>query len=201
MRVRIFIEGGGSANELKRRCRESFRKLLERSGCAGPGLKLVACGPRDSVFRNFQTAHSTVTSSTEFVAMLLDSEDPVDDIERTWAHLCRRDLSWRKPAKSRDEQVLLMTTCMETWIVADRNALNAYYRAAVQQSALPSLTNIEAKSRQSIQRALAHATRNCTERYKKGLNSFKVLATLDPTVLSQHLPSFRRVHRILNEKR
>ena len=43
-----------------------------------------------------------------YVAMLIDSEDPIDDIEATWHHLreSQRD-GWAKPEGARDDQVLL----------------------------------------------------------------------------------------------
>ncbi len=51
--------------------------------------------------------------------MLVDSEYPVANIEKTWEHLKQRD-NWDRPAGADDEHVLLMTTCMETWIATDR---------------------------------------------------------------------------------
>ena len=51
---------------------------------------------------------------------------PVSDIEETWVHLHRRD-SWRRPRGARNDQVLLMTTCMETWIVADHTSLREHF--------------------------------------------------------------------------
>ena len=93
-----------------------------------------------------------------------------------------------------------MTTCMETWIVADRSALAAHYGQALQESGLPPLTDLEARSRDTVQESLAHATRGCTRAYAKGKRSFAVLARLDPEVLEGHLPSFSRARRILDSK-
>jgi hypothetical protein len=91
-----------------------------------------------------------------------------------------------------------MTTCMETLIVADRETLAKHYGAGLQKSALPALNNLEGRTRDAIQGALGHATRKCSNAYTKGTRSFEVLALLDPTTLSQHLPSFARVRRILD---
>ena len=131
--------------------------------------------------------------------MLIDSEDPVADIKETWAHLKQRD-GWDKPEGAENEQVLLMVTCMETWIVSDRKTLRSHYGSNLQESALPALEDMETRDRKSIQNALSHATRECENSYTKGKHSFEVLAALDPSALSPHLPSFVRFARVLDDK-
>jgi hypothetical protein len=131
--------------------------------------------------------------------MWIDSEDPLTEVEATWAHLKSRD-NWDKPEGARDEQVLLMTTCMETWIVAERATLREHYGGDLQENALPPLNNLEGRDRHGIQEQLAHATRDCKNAYKKGSRSFVVLAMLRPGVLKEQLPSFVRIRRILNER-
>jgi len=131
------------------------------------------------------------------VILWIDSEDPMADIEATWEHLQTRD-GWKKPNDATNEQVLLMTTCMETWIVADQKTLQAHYGTDLQESALPALHKLEERTRAYIQNALTQATRKCINAYAKGKRSFEVLGKLDPATLSMHLPSFERVRRILD---
>jgi hypothetical protein len=194
----IYLEGGGDSKELHTRCREGFRKLLEKCGYEGKMPRLVACGGRRSVFEDFQSAHGSRTPE-DFIAMLIDSEEPLNDTEATWDHLIRSD-HWEKPPDAADEQVLFMTTCMETWIVADRDSLRNHYGSRLQVSALPPLTILEERNRHDIQDALVHATRDCTNAYQKGNRSFDILSKLTPGTLKPHLPSFRRNLEILNEK-
>jgi hypothetical protein len=194
----IYLEGGGDSKELHIRCREGFRKLLEKSSFKGRLPRLTACGGRAATFDDFQTAHEA-KSDADYVAMLIDSEEPLDDLEAAWQHLNRHD-GWEPPAGALDEQVLFMTTCMETWIVADRTTLAEHYGSKLQESALPALHDPESRSRQEVQQKLAHATRNCVNAYAKGKRSFEVLGKLSPAELEQHLPSFRRMLRILGEE-
>lgn len=194
----IYVEEGGGSKELHTRCREGFRKLLEKCGCRGRMPRLVACGGREAVFDDFQSAHKS-KSSGDYVAMLIDSEDPLTDLDAAWEHLKKRD-GWEKPADATDGQVLFMTTCMETWIVADRDALEAHYGNTLQVSVLPPLVDLEKRSRHDIQEKLTHATRNCTNAYNKGKRSFEILAKLTTDTLKQHLPSFVRDIEILNQK-
>lgn len=197
MRAHLYIEGGESKED-QIRCREGFRKIFEKSGLSGRMPRLSACGGRQSAFADFKSAHASRKES-DYIAMLVDSEDPVKDIEKTWDHLKSRD-RWDKPAGAEDEQVLFMTTCMETWIVADRAALREHYGRKLQENALPAVQDLENRNRTEVHDKLVHASRACSNAYSKGKRSFEVLAKLDPAFLRQHLPSFVRVERILKER-
>jgi len=191
----LYLEGGGDCKALHARCREGFRRLLERSGFQGRMPRLVACGGREATFGDFAFAHNGRIAA--FVGMWIDSEDVLADLEATWAHLKNRD-GWDQPPGAADEQVLFMTTCMETWLVTDRSALREHFGAQLQESALPPLNDLEKRGCHDVQDKLVHATRNCSNAYAKGKRSFEVFGKLTPAVLEQHLPSFGRVRRILN---
>lgn len=197
MKAYIYIEGGGDSKGLHVRCRQGFRLLLERCGFSGRMPRLVACGGRSAAYGDFKTAHES--NKAEYVAMLIDSEKPVSNPEETWDHLRNCD-RWERPDGADDEQVLFMTTCMETWIVADRDTLRQHYGSNLQESALPSLISLEQGNRQDIQEGLKRATRNCSNAYQKGKRSFEILGKLEPETMESHLPAFQRAKRILNEK-
>ena len=194
----IFVEGGGDTSKGRIECRRGFRTLLDKSGFTGRMPQIRARGSRDSTYDSFVTAHQEASVS-DYTALLIDSEDPVANIDETWRHLNQRD-GWQTPPGAQDDQVLLMVTCMETWIVADRQTLNQHFGNPLQTSALPPLDNLERRSRQDVQDRLERATRNCPDPYTKGPKSFEVLGKLNPDVLEQRLPSFRRARRILSDK-
>jgi hypothetical protein len=91
--ARIYLEGGGDSKDLHIRCRQGFRRLLDNAGFKGRLPRLTARGGRDAVFGNFQTGHATKGNSG-YVALLIDSEEPLGDLEAAWQHLHRRD-GWR----------------------------------------------------------------------------------------------------------
>ena len=203
MNAFVYVEGGPSGADSKEgtiRCREGFHKLLDRSGFTGRKPRLVPLGGRGAVYDRFVTEHSMKAGS--YVAMWIDSEEPMANIEAAWNHLENVTTvdRWIRPPNADDDQVLFMTTCMETWIVADRDALKEHYGHELQDSALPPLVNLELRSRYDVQKKLIHATRNCSNAYSKGPRSFEILAKLSPAALIEYLPSFVRVRRILNEK-
>ena len=204
MSATLYLEGGASgadSKELQSRCREGFRKLLEECGYKNEKRmpRLFASGSRQAAYDDFKIALAGKAAG-DYVAMWIDSENPLADLEAAWEHLRRRDDGWTPPAGATDDQVLFMTTCMETWIVADHSALTDHYGAKLQVSALPALVNLENRDRHDVQDRLVHATRNCTNAYAKGRRSFEILAKLRPGTLATHLPSFVRVRRILDEK-
>jgi hypothetical protein len=199
----LYIEGGGRGADSKDvdiRCREGFRKLLENCGFESQKRmpRLFACGSRDAAFDAFKIAHKGVSNGV-FVALWVDSEDPPVNLEDTWSHLLARD-NWVQPAGAVNEQVLFMTTCMETWFVADRAALKVHFKDQLQETALPPLNALESRHRHDVQGRLIHATRNCSNAYAKGERSFEILGRLSPVVLEQYLPSFVRVCRILKNR-
>ena len=184
----VLLEGGDvESSESLGRCREGFRRLLEKCGFSGRMPRLKACGSRQSAYENFVAIYAS-QSSLDYIALLIDSEDPVTNIDETWRHLNQRD-GWQRPAGAQNDQVLFMVTCMETWIVADRQTLNQHFGNPLQTSALPPLDNLERRSRQDVQDRLERATRNCPGPYTKGPKSFEVLGKLNPDVLDSASPA------------
>ena len=186
----IYLEGGGDSTHDRSRCRAGFRRLLEKCGFVGRMPRLVASGGRNSVYDDFKTAHDGGVG-TDYVALLIDSEDPVPNIDETWDetwdYLENRD-SWERPPGTRNDQVLLMTTCMETWIASDRNALRDHFGPGFHDAALPALQNIENRSRKDVLQSLQHATRDCPGPYAKGPKSFEVPGKLDPDGIAPTSP-------------
>ena len=202
MKAVIYIEGGATGantRAVSSACREAFRKLFNRMGFKGRQPRLVDCGFRDDVYEAFKTANES--KKWDWVAMWIDSEDPLADVEHAWKHLATVQTvsKWKKPKGATDDQVLLMTTCMETWIVADRAALRAHFGNELRENSLPPSNNLEQRDRHKVQDQLEQATKNCQNAYIKNKRSYAVLANLNPEVLAK-LPSFARTSRILEEK-
>jgi hypothetical protein len=198
-KARIFVEGGGESRELLIRCREGFKKLLENSGFATRLPRITACGSRNQAYDSFQTEH--LAGKTSYVALLVDSEDAVIDPEKPWAHLKSRD-GWDCPEGATNDQVFLMTTCMETWIVADREGLKRFFekhKPCLRISGLPNVDNLESKHRRTVQDALITATQDCANPYAKNKGSFEALANTAPAALRK-LPAFARMERLIGEK-
>lgn len=163
--VTLYVEGGGDSKEQHVRCREGFRKLIEQAGLRGRLPRIVAGGGRLSTYDKFKTT-ATASVSIAYPILLVDSEDPVQvqdtapDSSVPWAHLKSRD-GLDRPNGAQNDQAQLMVTCMETWVMADREALHAFFGADLHTNALLPQHDLEARTRQDVLQALEHATRNC----------------------------------------
>lgn len=97
MSAEIYLEGGGDSKDGRSRCREGFRKLLETCDFTRRMPRLVACGGRNSAYDDFLQAHARARAAgTGYVGLLIDSEEPVANIDETWTHLRNRD-HWETP--------------------------------------------------------------------------------------------------------
>ena len=192
---KIYVEGGGDrSSDIS--CREGFSKLLENAGLPR-SCKIIPCGSRNDAFDDFKTAHNA--NSATYVALIVDSEDPVKNFEEPIAHLISRD-PWEMPLGVSDEQIFMMTTSMETWIVADRDALKSHFKNELNENALTPLFNLENRERDKVFASLKNSTRTHKTPYAKGKHSYDLLEKLDPEVLKRHLPAFARMVHILSAK-
>ena len=195
VRTAIFVEGGGESKELRTRCREGFSKLIRNMGFAGRMPRIVACGGRDKAYSMFSISQASA-GFEEYPVLLVDSEDPV--AAGPWDHLHARD-GWDWPAGAEDEQAQMMATCMETWIMADHEALHNVFGPCLREGNLIPVNGLEERPRQELLETLRSATRDCgkDKGYEKGKRSFQILAELDTRLLEERLCYFRRFKEML----
>ncbi|MDR3707384.1 MAG: DUF4276 family protein [Capsulimonadaceae bacterium] len=192
--IKLYVEGGGTTRKDQGPCREGFSKFIEKLGIDPRSFKVIACGGRANTFKDFVTAFKQ--SEDAFVALLVDSEDPVADIEQPWTHLRERPGDgWIAPPGATDNNALLMVTCMETWLTADQDAIRRICGSTIKAHHLPT-EDLETRDRHVLKDKLAAATKDCKKTYAKGDVSFAILAEVAPDKLA-NLPSFNRMRRIL----
>ena len=193
MSVTLYVEGGGDEEKLKRECRRSFRSFLEKAGLKGSMPSIVACGSRQKAYNRFRTEFS---GDDRNAMLLVDAEGPVTapaTAAQPWQHLQASD-GWRRPAWATDAQCHLMVQMMESWFLADREALAAYYGQGFRAGALPSNTRIEDVAKDDVIDGLEQATRNTSKgRYSKGRHSFDLLARLAPAKVTNASPYAKRL--------
>ena len=174
MSVNLYVEGGGEG-KLKSRCRKAFSTFIKNAGLGGRMPKIIPCGRRDRAYAKFKAAHVR----NKETALLVDAEAPVGNA-KPWQHLKNRD-GWDRPMGATDDQCHLMVEVMESWFLADRGALAAFYGQRFREQALPQNPNIEQVTKQDVLGSLESATRNTTKgSYSKGKHSFEILGNLDP---------------------
>lgn len=198
MKKVVFLEGGSDQRELTRRkCREGFRRLLEKAGFAGRMPRLVASGGRSKALLEFR---HELKHNAQGATLWVDSEVPVHDAEQPWEALKAGETKLERPDGAGNDHLLLMTTCMEALLAADVAALEKYFEKGLRKNALPQSSQLENVGKEDLLKALRNATNDCQTKYGKGEVSFELLGTLNIDVLTKRLPSFARAIRVLNQR-
>lgn len=176
--VKLYVEGGGDSHSLIIRCREAFREFLEKAGFNGRMPRIIACGGRQAAYDRFKTSND----SKETSLLLIDSEEFVTS-HSPWDHLANRSGDgFTKPANATDDHCHFMVVCMESWFLADKDALSSFFGQGFNANSLPKNTNVESISKKDIYDGLQNATRHCKTQapYGKGKHSFDILLKIDP---------------------
>ena len=189
--IKIYVEGGSKGN-LAEQCREGFRLFFEHAGLTGRMPRVVACGSRHKAFKAFQIALKS-SSSNVFPILLVDSEGPVT--ETPWQHVLHRvGDEWKNPDGANDTQLHFMTQVMESWFLADRAELKAYFGFEFKESKLPKGQDLEAIPKQQVFDGLKAATKECgrDKTYHKGRHSFEILGKISPQMVADASPHAKR---------
>lgn len=217
--VKVFVEGGGDAKDLKDRCREGFTAFISKAGLKKRMPRVVVCGSRNDAFDDFCRS----LANGENAVLLVDAEDCVLPIHqqgkphewKPWDHLAKRDL-WdvqkelashakkqsRAKATVTDLHAHLMVWCMESWFVADIKTLKEFYGNGFDEKKLQLRgRSIESVSKKNVYTKLDDATKKTKTkgRYGKGTHSFTILSKIDPTVVLSASPWAKRFVDYLKE--
>ena len=94
-----------------------------------------------------------------------------------------------------------MVQCMESWFLADMDALAAFFGDGFNRGALPPRPDVENVSKRDLERGLRRATRPSSKgEYHKGRHSFEILATVDPERVVAASPHAKRlIHTLLDK--
>ncbi|MES2708769.1 MAG: DUF4276 family protein [Verrucomicrobiota bacterium] len=192
MKVKIYIEGGGDSHLQDTQFRAAWAAFFGKAGFAGRMPATFRCGGRNQAFDDFRTAVKN-RRRDELPLLLVDSEDLVVAGRSPWEHLEVRD-GWIRPPGAGPEDAFLMIACMETWFVADRQALQRFFGGCLRENALPRWPAPEAVEKRTIFASLDQATAGCGKKvYDKGKVSFELLNRIDPEVVARHCPGARRL--------
>ena len=123
--------------------------------------------------------------------LLVDAEQPVT-AQGPWQHLKQRD-NWDRPDGATDDQCHLMVQVMESWFLADADALESFYGSGFRKQALPRNPNVEQVPKEDALRGLDRAARGTQKGgYSKGKHGFQILDRLDPDKVRAASPYAKR---------
>ena len=190
--VAIYMEGGGDGKSAQAAIRQGMDALLRplKDAARAKALhwKLVPCGARNDAFRRFRDAINHGDSA--IAVLLVDAEGPVNRAPRL--HLQSRD-GWGMGFADEDTSHL-MVQVMETWIVADPDALSTYYGQNFNGNVLPKAANLEQVSKADVARTLNRATEHTTKGcYHKIRHASDLLKRIDVERVKKRCPHCARL--------
>jgi hypothetical protein len=150
------------------------------------------CGQRRAAFEHFEQAPQHYPSATAF--LLVDSETAVRG--QPLAHLQQCD-GWN-PTDVDEVRCHLMVQVMESWFLADPDALPEYYGKHFQSSALPATQDLESVAKSQVYESLDRATRNTQKgAYQKIRHGAALLETIDSGKVRARAPHCDRFFKAL----
>ena len=215
--VKLFVEGGGDSKSLRTECRAAFNSFLQKAGLSGYMPRIVASGSRNAAYsdyciaiKNGEEAVLLVDSETEVISQKDNiNSNPVNNtIYNPWYHLTNRKAvtgeladHWEKPVGASNDDCHLMVQLMESWFLADIDALKNYYGNKLNEKSFPNRKDIENISKDSVLASLDAATRDTQKgSYDKGNHSFAILGSVDPNKICDQSPWAKRFVTQLSDK-
>ena len=197
--IRIYVEGGGDGKDTKSLVRKGFSIFLNELKSIARGKNIgwiiIACGPRGEAKNNFFTALKSHLDS--FNVLLVDSESPVKDIP--WKHLKNLD-RWDLD-ESHNDNCHLMVQFMESWLIADVEALKKFYGQGFRKNDIPKTQNVELISKQIVESSLVKATSMTSKgKYHKIRHGPKILELLKTSIIRSKASHCDRLFTTLAKK-
>ncbi|MBF0425687.1 MAG: DUF4276 family protein [Magnetococcales bacterium] len=183
----LYVEGGGDHARLTAELGRAFHIFFKKAKLPCQP-RVFLSGSRKSAYDDFCQA----VQQGQAAMLLVDSEGPVanrhqqgpPEAWQPWRHLKERNQDqWERPSGAEDLDCHLMVQFMESWFLADREAMRDYFGQGFNVKQLPAAAkSVEDIAKEKVDDALQRATRECKPKnsYEKGRDSFKLLARIDP---------------------
>jgi len=184
--IRIYVEGGGDKDS-KARMRQAFSQFFSepraRAHQKRKPLRVIPCGSRDDTFKAFRAA--VRDHAEDRVFLLVDAEQAVSGTP--CEHLEARD-PWDLSFAS-DDQCHLMAQVMESWFLADPDALAQFYGSQFGIKQIPPRKNVEEVPKSEVEAVLKSSTAKTSKgEYHKIRHGAPILESLNPDRVRSRAP-------------
>ena len=202
--VQIYIEGGArgqdraSSVELRKGFSTFFGELVEKAREKNIRFSLIICGSTEITCKIFSQADKI--SQSEFLALLVDSDVAVSEDETPKSFLQKQPKLKKCDLKNvAENQCHLMVQVMETWFLADVDALKNHFGNDFKESKLRKNKKVEEIAKDDVLNSLKEATKDGKKGgYHKIQDGAKLLELINPNKVREAAPHCRRLFEIIS---
>ncbi|HET7232556.1 MAG TPA: DUF4276 family protein [Longimicrobium sp.] len=189
--IYLYVEGGGGKDG-KARLREAFSRFLgeltNEARRRGIIWRIVLCGSRTQTYEDFLLGMRTHPDA--YNVLLVDAERPViaTTVREHLEAAPPEGDGWKLGVASED-RLHLMAQMMESWFIADPEALASVYGKGFAKGAIPKTRNVESIAKADVMDALSRATKGTQKgEYHKMRHSPQILERLDAARVEDRAP-------------
>ncbi len=174
-----------------------FGELIERAREKSIKFRIIMCGSKFITFKDFLSAAKIYPDS--FVSFLIDADDVVGEEETAKSFLQKQNSSWHWQTVN-EEQCFLMVQVMESWFLADVDALANYYGQNFNRNTLAKIKKVEKIAKSDVQMSLTEATKNTQKgEYHKTKHGAKLLELINPKKVRAAAPHCEKMFAALTD--
>ena len=191
--IQIFLEGDKA---LLKGFHAFLKPAIDAARQRGIRFQLVSGGPLDETIKDFMDAIQD--NSDAFNILLVDSDGP-DGGNLIASIKGRSTWNGRVGARIQDNQIHFMVEVMESWLLADKNALANYYGNGFQTNRLPQNPSVEEIFKADVISGLESATSSTPKgKYHKTRHAPDLLKQVDVSKVRNAAPNCDRLFVALN---
>ena len=184
--IQIYIEGGAKGQdraasvELRKGFAEFFGELIERAREKNLRFRSIICGSTEITCKIFTQAKKNTPN--DFLILLVDSDTAVDEKEKSKIFLQNNPKLKKCDLKAVEEnQCHLMVQMMESWFLADVEALKNYFGKDFKENKLRKNKKVEEIAKSDVLDSLKEATKETQKGvYHKIQDGAKLLELINP---------------------
>ena len=161
MEIKLYVEGGGKGShklatiKLQQGFDAFFRDLKNAARAKKISFKIIPSSNTQTTYEDFLI--SVRNSPQSFNLLLVDSDEAIAENETARDFLQKKYKKWLLKT-IKDEQCHLMVRIMESWFIADVEALKEFYGREFKESAIPKNRNVESIEKERVESSLKTAT-------------------------------------------
>lgn len=203
MEIKLYVEGGGKGShkratiKLQQGFDSFFGDLKAAAREKKISFKIIPAGNTQSTYDDF--IFSVANSPQSFNLLLVDSDEAIAANQTARAFLQNKHKKWNLQTVA-DERCHLMVQIMESWFLADVDALKSFYGKEFKESAIPKNKNVEKIAKETVEKSLQTATAKTTKaEYHKIEHGAKILELINSQKVRAAAPHCEKLFAVIAE--